>query len=349
MHNDALIGYLSNENETPVEVYFDDFKVEHIKSPVIQMDDYYPFGLTFNSNSRENTTSNQYLYNGKERQDELDLGWLDYGARMYMPDIGRWGVVDPSADKYLEWSPFNYAIDNPINFIDPDGREVVAEKTERKKDGTKHVDTKITVTGKILDRSSIPDRSKAKALLGRMINDALNLVGDGQAVDDGQGGKVQYNITSVTLKFDIVDNMEQVSESDHLFVLVDNVVDDKDNSAIGVAEYNGKTAYVEKGSVNGNTGFHELGHLLGLGHENNTANTMNRSGNATGITPSQRLSVATSALYGHLNQGSNYELISATELNQMKQSAQNQSTSVTPVNFNTTSRKIPKRLRGVRD
>jgi len=113
--------YLSNENTTQVEVFFDEFKVTHTKSPVIQMDDYYPFGLTFNSYSRENTTPNQYQYNGKEKQDELDLGWLDYGARMYMPEIGRWGVIDPLSEKGRRWSPYNYGFDNPIKFIDPDG------------------------------------------------------------------------------------------------------------------------------------------------------------------------------------------------------------------------------------
>lgn len=113
--------YISNEETTPVEVYFDDFKVTHVKSPVIQTEDYYPFGLTFNSYQRENGVVNNYTYNGKERQDELDLGWLDYGARMYMPEIGRWGVVDPLADLSRRWSPFSYAYDNPLRFIDPDG------------------------------------------------------------------------------------------------------------------------------------------------------------------------------------------------------------------------------------
>ena len=115
--------YLSNEGNVQQDIYFDDLAITHEKSRVIQNDDYYPFGLTFNSSRRENSVTNAYQYNGKEMQDELGLGMLDYGARMYMCDIGRWGVIDPLAEKSRRWSPYTYVYDNPLRFIDPDGME----------------------------------------------------------------------------------------------------------------------------------------------------------------------------------------------------------------------------------
>ncbi|MCH7403865.1 RHS repeat-associated core domain-containing protein [Belliella kenyensis] len=111
--------YFSNENPTPVEVFFDDFKVTHTNSNIVQKDDYYPFGMTFNSYSAPSGVGQKFKFNGKERE-EL-TGWDDFGARMYMSDLGRWGVVDPLADIYLGFSPYNFTLNNPIKYIDPNG------------------------------------------------------------------------------------------------------------------------------------------------------------------------------------------------------------------------------------
>jgi len=90
---------------------------------VLEENNYYPFGLKHDGyNPTIGNLAYQYKYNGKELQ--TDSGMYDYGARFYMPDLGRWGVIDPLSEKYRRYSPYNYTVNNPINFTDPDGRWV---------------------------------------------------------------------------------------------------------------------------------------------------------------------------------------------------------------------------------
>jgi RHS repeat-associated protein len=126
-----LYIWISNESSGS-EVWFDELLIDHTKSSIIQTDDYYPFGLSMaTSYQRVDALNNKFKYNGKELQSDLDLNWYDYGARMYDAALGRWHVVDPSADKYYDLSPYTYVANNPVLMSDPDGRDPIDPRTGR--------------------------------------------------------------------------------------------------------------------------------------------------------------------------------------------------------------------------
>ncbi len=116
-----LYIYLSNENAKVQDVYFDDFKIMH-HTKIEQSDDYYPFGLQFNHYERENSTQQNYLFNGgSELQRSLDLGWYQTLFRTYDPAIGRFLQIDPLADFFSGITPYNFAENNPVLYGDPSG------------------------------------------------------------------------------------------------------------------------------------------------------------------------------------------------------------------------------------
>ena len=85
-----------------------------------EVNDYYPFGGLVASSSE---SVQPYKYNGKELDRKGGLDWYDYGARHYDPVLGRFMTVDPMAEKYHGWSPYVYCLNNPIKYMDPDGRD----------------------------------------------------------------------------------------------------------------------------------------------------------------------------------------------------------------------------------
>lgn len=88
---------------------------------VLEENNYYPFGLKHQGYNTGSTSNNSYAYkyNGKELQEN---GLLDYGWRNYLPELGRWNVIDQLAENYHSTSPYAYVLNNPVMMIDPDGR-----------------------------------------------------------------------------------------------------------------------------------------------------------------------------------------------------------------------------------
>ncbi len=119
-HEYVITDHLGN---TRVRFHDDNGNGTISSGELLSTHDYYPFGMEWNAGSY------QYTYNGKERNDELGLDWLDYGARMYDPTIARWVQVDPMAELTPNWTPYRYGFNNPIRYHDPTGLFEIDEQT----------------------------------------------------------------------------------------------------------------------------------------------------------------------------------------------------------------------------
>ncbi len=80
------------------------------------------------------STAYKYGFNGKEKDDEVKgVGnSLDFGARIYDNRLGRWLSVDPLQQKYVGFSPYNFAINSPLQYKDYDGRDLFAAGNNHK-------------------------------------------------------------------------------------------------------------------------------------------------------------------------------------------------------------------------
>ena len=94
---------------------------------VIEQNAYYPFGSRHTFGNTYAQTTNRFKFNGKEEQTTGNLNYLDYGARMYDSNIARRTTQDPLAEKYYSQSPYNYCVNNPVIFVDPDGNSIYSK------------------------------------------------------------------------------------------------------------------------------------------------------------------------------------------------------------------------------
>ena len=309
-----IMIFVSNESESLTEVYFDDLMINHHKTEVVQADDYYPFGLTFNSYTKDFSQAQNYKYNGKEEQ--VETGWLDYGARMYMPDLGRFFNVDRFANKYMDHNPYHYTLNNPIKYVDINGDSVwTTTNTAVDGNGNSTVTQTVNITGKVLKEGGGSQRAGDVA---NGVNSRLNSQNSTTTVENGDGTTTTY-VKNINANFTSANSMEDVSSSDHLLVVVDNVEGKADpnlggGDAVGLAG-TGKIGYVEGSNSSSvtETGFHEVGHMLGLSHPkaNNSNNPMSYTGRGANFSAGQMSSIVGNSNAGYPNRGKNRAMMSA--------------------------------------
>lgn len=94
-----------------------------VNGTLIQTNHYYPYGMTFTQDGSRDPKAQPYKYGGKEFDGERGLNLYDYLARSMDAAEGRFTSIDPLAEKYYSISPYSYCGNNPVKYINPDGRK----------------------------------------------------------------------------------------------------------------------------------------------------------------------------------------------------------------------------------
>ena len=138
---------------------------------IVEENNYYPFGLKHKGyNGNITGRHHKYMFGGKELQDDVVGGssfeMYDFGARNYDASLGRWISVDPLSQFP---SPYNYTGNNPVNFIDPDGRYSYNWNTKKYENSNGEVVSWEEVRANNFEEPSQPEDIIFKDLTGKEV------------------------------------------------------------------------------------------------------------------------------------------------------------------------------------
>ena len=250
--------------------------ITNLDGEVSQHIEYVPFGEVF-IEERNNTWNTPYLFNAKELDEETGLYY--YGARYMDPKISMWLGVDPLMEKYPSVTGYCYTMDNPIRFIDPDGRDgmVTGNGTE--------TDPYI-ITAKYFYKKDTLDESQKQGL-----NDAINAYNN---LGGGSGIKVKEQNRTFYAKYNLsAEEVKDVNEA-RLNTCFETTSGEPRyyGNIVGTEVYNGNeygsannfridfnVENIKKGieegidsrDINTSTAIHEIGHNLGAEHSDKTS------------------------------------------------------------------------------
>jgi RHS repeat-associated protein len=120
--------YVYTSNESPVDVFFDNLQVTHVRGPLQEETHYYPFGLTMagiSSKAAGKLENKKNKFQGQEYNDDLGLNTYEFKWRTDDPQTGRFWQVDPLSDKYVYNSTYAFSENKVTGHVELEGLEAV--------------------------------------------------------------------------------------------------------------------------------------------------------------------------------------------------------------------------------
>ena len=158
----------------------------------------------------------KYLTTHHERDQETGLDYR--GARFYDSDIGRFLSVDPLAEKYASISPYVYVANNPLRFIDPDGRKIVNPYEDYKQYEGLEEELDNNVKNASSRKEKRAARQERRANRGKIngynnYNEVNDLLSDFKALNEGEFNRVD-NLEFNGVEVDVIVGLDSRRSGD---------------------------------------------------------------------------------------------------------------------------------------